>query len=81
MIVDRQGSEWIVENIRSQVTVDPHVKFMHDIFCVRVENLKLYRVEEKVLMCIVVGVNVQMYITSNIMMSIQIVFTGIDVIS
>lgn len=58
MIVDRQGSEWIVENIRSQVTVDPHVKFMHETFGVRVENLKLYRVEEKVLMCIVVGVNV-----------------------
>ena len=31
-------------------------------------------------MCIIVGVNVQMYSTTNTMMNIQIVSTGIDVI-
>lgn len=48
-------SKWIVENIRSQVTIDPHVKilvlheFTHETFGVRIENLKLYRAGEKVL--------------------------------
>ncbi|KAK9229988.1 hypothetical protein WN944_022955 [Citrus x changshan-huyou] len=48
-------SKWIVENIRSQVTIDPHVKilvlheFTHETFGVRIENLKLYMAGEKVL--------------------------------